>query len=247
MSRTPVDPFRPDPLDSLPAEFRIDGSLGVRAVLRDLMQREAVISLYPGERHDDFIVTHISHVDETGVEFELGEQQASISALSERSSLIGVAFPGRVKTQFQLSGHSVVAGQTDSRPVLRAPVPDTLWRLQRRDAFRVAPPVEDDARLVRRLAPGEERHYPLTDLSADGLALRLPADEPRPAAGECWPHNRIETADGRIIPCDLMVRHLDADPAGGHRIGLSFHALPGEVQRQIQLYVIDIDKRARRS
>lgn len=250
MPRQHPDPVRPDPVSQLPAEFRIDGTLGVRAVLRDLMQREVPVSLYPdrqdGGRHDgDFVITRVAYLDETDVELELAEQAGAGSA-PDLASVTCVAFPGRVKTQFRLSGCKLLDGQADGKPVLKAPIPDVLWRIQRRDAFRVTPPTEDEARCIRRLLPDGETRYPLVDLSADGAAVHLPAEEAPPAIGDCWPHSRIESASDRIIPCDLIVRHVDARPGGGYRIGLSFRALPSEVQRQVQLYVIDIDKRARR-
>jgi c-di-GMP-binding flagellar brake protein YcgR len=246
--------IHPDAVESLPADFRIDGVLGVRAVLRDLVSRKVLVSLYPDDRTDQFLVTRITHLDDDEVEFDLSGPGAAVDAISGARSVTGVAFPGRIKTQFRLTelrmtGFSLRAAERGEPLSLTAPIPDELWRIQRRDAFRVVPPFDDGACCVRRTGPDAETSYPVSDLSAGGAALVLPPGEPTPAVGERWPHSRIETTSGRLIPCDLIVRHVVEDPdgSGAHRVGCAFQALPGDVQRQLQLYVIDIDKRMRRS
>ncbi|HRO58206.1 MAG TPA: flagellar brake protein [Burkholderiaceae bacterium] len=237
----------PDAVDSLPVEFRIDGELGVRAVLRDLSTRKVSVSLYPNGRLEDFVVTQVAHVDENGVEFELADDPAALATIASSRSIAAVAFPGSVKTQFVLAGFELLDSEVAGTPVLRAPIPALLYRIQRRDAFRVVPPVSDEARCVRRDGAGSETAYPIVDLSAGGAAVLAPADAPPPRTGEHWPHSRIETID-RVIPCGLLVRHVDRHEGadGGSRIGLQFDALPSEIQRQVQLYVIDIDRRMRR-
>ena len=236
----------PDAVDSLPAEFRIDGELGVRAVLRDLSTRKVSVSLYPEGRFEDFVVTQVAHVDESGVEFELADDPATLATIASARSIAAVAFPGSVKTQFLLAGFELLDREVAGRPVLRAPIPALLYRIQRRDAFRVVPPVTDEARCVRRDGAGSETAYPIIDLSAGGAAVLAPDGAQPSSIGEHWSHSRIETVD-RVIPCGLLVRHVDQQDEGGAcRIGLQFDALPSEIQRQVQLYVIDIDRRMRR-
>lgn len=237
----------PDPVDSLPAEFRIDGRLGVRAVLRDLATRKVPVSLYPDGRLEDFVVCQVAYVDDGAVEFALPDDPTALKTIGSARSLAAVAFPGSVKTQFVLSGSELLDSEVSGTPVLRAPIPDLLHRIQRRDAFRVVPPVTDEARCVRRDGAGSEIVYPIVDLSAGGAAVLAPAGAPPSRIGEHWSHSRIETID-RVIPCGLLVRHVDRHEGGDGacRIGLQFDALPPEIQRQVQFYVIDIDRRMRR-
>lgn len=239
----------PDPARTLRREFRVEGALAVRAVLRELMSHGVLVTLYPEGRNDDALVTRIVHLDASSVEFDLTGQPTGAKALAGARHVIAVAFPGSIKTQFTVAGFSLVDEDgSPARPAaattLQAPIPDELYRMQRRDAFRVEPPPEDDAHCVRLLA-GSEVRYRLLDLSAGGLSIRLPVGIAPPHEGEIWPHCRIEAAPDRVIPCDLVVRGRFEEPAGSgeHRVRFEFQATPSEVLRKIQLYVLEIERR----
>lgn len=237
--------IHPDPAGTLAAAFLIQGRLAVRAVLRELMSRRVPVTLYPDQRLDEFAVARVLRVSDDEVEFDLGDQAPLARILSHAQSVSGVSFPGQVKTQLRLERFELLLASGGY--LLRAAVPEALYRLQRRDAFRVTPPSADEARCVRRVAPEGEVHYALLDLSAGGLSVRTPAEVSAPALRTVWPHSRIETVTGRTIPCDLLVCRVAEDPddSGTHRIGLAFNAVPSEVMRQIQLYVLEIEKRSR--
>ena len=246
--RPDPETLRPDHVESLPAAFRIEGALAVRAVLRDLKERHVPVSLHPEPDLLAFLVSWIAEVDEEEVEFDLSGQDELLDMLAGAEAVVGVAFPGRVKTQFRLDGFELLTIDPPGYAALRAPLPVELYRIQRRDAFRVSPPQADEAQCVRHLSASAETRYVLADLSAGGAAVLLPPREPVPALGEHWARSRIEAASDVVIPCELVVRHIAEDPtgSGAHRIGMAFHATPSEVQRRIQLYVLDIDRRSRR-
>lgn len=237
------DTIHPDPVSMLPADFRIGGRLAVRAILRELGHRHVLVTLYADDRRDAFAITRLTHVGDTEIEFDLSGQEPFTRTLAAARDVAGVAFPGQVKTQFRLDGFTVaeVRGET----LLRAGMPLEVYRIQRRDAFRVPLPEFDQACCVRRLAPLEEARYRLLDLSASGASLMLPPGEPPPEIGVVWAHCRLEAAGESAIPCDLVVRHVDGHPRGdgSHRVGVAFHAMPGEVLRRVQVYVIGIEKR----
>lgn len=260
-----VSAIGPDAPGSLNPGFRIEGEFAVRAILRELMTRRAFVTLYPDGRHDDPLITTIVYVDANGVELDASGLSHGAAALRNARCAVGVAFPDNVKTQFELRSLSVVEEASSARspggvadsPVsrrasdaavitLQAPLPAEVYRIQRRDAFRVRPPLDDAARCIRRLGEGNEIAYELFDLSAGGLSIVLPAGEAPPSRDQLWRHSRIETGNGRTIPCDLLVRRVFEDPSGtgAHRVALAFDAPPSEVLRQVQLYVIDLEKRA---
>lgn len=248
----------PDLPGSLSPEYRIEGEFAVRAVLRELMTRRSLVTLYPEGRVDDALVTRIVHVAPDGVELDASGQPQSRAALRDARFAIGVAYPENVKTQFRLDDMSLadeLATPTGStgEPVatvttLQAPVPSAVYRLQRRESFRVRPPVDDDAYCVHRVAIGREVRHRLIDLSAGGLSIRMEAEEAPPAPGRIWRQSRIETAASLVIPCELIVRGVYDDPAleGARRVAFAFHAMPSDVLRRVQMYVLDIEKRMRR-
>ncbi|MCZ2414001.1 MAG: flagellar brake protein [Burkholderiales bacterium] len=235
--------IHPDPADALPAAFRIEGHLAVRAILRELAERHVLVTLYVAERLEDFAVSRVVHLADDEVEFDLSGQERFAAALAQAHRVVGVAFPGKVKTQFLLDRFAV-ADEGDG-PVLRARLPALLHRIQRREAFRVALAESEDAWCVCRVPPDGEVRYRVTDLSVGGASILLPPGVPAPEPGTIWAHCRIETADGRVLPCDLSVRHVDRQHCanGSHQVGVAFHAMPHEVMRQVQVYVIEVEKR----
>ncbi len=248
----------PDLSGSLSPEYRIEGEFAVRAVLRELMVRRSLVTLYPEGRVDDALVTRIVHVAPGGVELDASGQPQNRAALRKASFAIGVAFPENVKTQFRLDGMSLADEWTTSsnptdEPVatvttLHAPVPSEVYRLQRRESFRVRPPADDEVQCVQRIAIGREVRHPLIDLSAGGLSIRMTAEDAPPAPGRIWRQSRIETATSLVIPCELIARGVYEDPSldGDRRVAFAFHAMPSDVLRRVQMYVIDIEKRLRR-
>lgn len=258
MSNAAASPLGPDAPGSLNPEHRLEGEFAVRAVLRELMARRTLVTLYPDGRTNDALVTRIVHVAADGIELDASGQPRSAAALHSAAFAVGVAFPGSVKTQFRLEPLSLVdepvrsihadAAAPGIITTLQAPIPTELYRLQRREAFRVHPPLEDEAHCVQRVGLGRELRHPLVDLSAGGLSIRLAADETPPARGRIWRHSRIETLRAPTIPCELVVHGVYEDPAfnGAHRVAFAFHAMPSEVLRRVQMYVLDVEKRGRR-
>lgn len=227
----------------LPVEFRIEGPLAVRAILRDLAERHVLVTLYADEHLNEFAVSRVLRAADDEVDFDLSGQEPFAAVLARARRVVGVAFPGQVKTQFRLDQFAVVPERNG--PLLRARLPAAAHRIQRRDAFRVALAHAGEAWCVCHVAPDGEARYRVVDLSVGGASIELPRGVAAPEPGTIWPHCRIETADGRILPCDLAVRHVDEHPGGNgsHLIGVAFHAMPGEVVRQVQMYVIDVEKR----
>src|SRR5690606_42016864 len=87
----------PDLAGSLSPEYRIEGEFAVRAVLRELMARRSLVTLYPEGRVDDALVTRIVHVAPDGVELDASGQPGAAEALRRADFAIGVAYPQNVK------------------------------------------------------------------------------------------------------------------------------------------------------
>src|SRR5690606_38038994 len=93
------DTIHPDPVDALPAEFRIEGTLAVRAILRELAERHVLVTLYADERLADFAVSQVLRAADAEVDFDLSGQEPFAHVLAQARRVVGVAFPGQVKTQ----------------------------------------------------------------------------------------------------------------------------------------------------
>lgn len=236
--------------------------MAVRALVRELIGSRTLVTLYAEEDPDVFIVTRIVALDADSLVIEFNGDEARRQALLQAPFLTVVGVPGPVKIQFRLSEVEVVqraaasggrggdsAGESRAEgagAILAAPIPSRGWRVQRRNAFRVQPPPSDHAVVAVRTKGAIEFKTPLTDLSVGGLAAPWPADVAQPELGSTLLHCRIEAHGGVPIPCNLRVVRIDRAADNGEvQMSCEFDAMPQTVARLVQLYVMDIEKRAR--
>ena len=224
--------------------------MAVRALVRELMAARSLVTLYAADDPDHFIVTRLLALEADSLEFDFSGDAASQQALMQAPYLTVVGVPGPVTIQFRITDVEVVqsAGAANEGPgaSLTAPVPSHGWRVQRRNAFRVKPPSGDQATVAVRLPGNAEFHGQLTDLSVGGLSVLWQTASVEPELGATLRHCRIDADDIAPIPCDLRVVRVDR-PAGSEcaQVSCEFEAMPQSVSRFVQLYVMDIEKRAR--
>lgn len=252
MDTTLHSSFLPLQLGESTEPFRVDGTMAVRALVRELIGARALITLYAAEDPDHFIVTRILALEADSIEVDFSGDLDCRQALLRAPYLTVVGVPGSVKIQFRLSdvelAHPADGTGKGSGGILTAPVPSRGWRVQRRNAFRVKPPLTDQASVTVRVAGGAEFKGRLTDLSVGGATVLWQTGGAQPELGTTLRHCRINANDVAPIPCDLRVLRVD-HPAGSGTVQVSceFHAMPQAVSRFVQLYVMDIEKRARRA
>lgn len=241
----PIEPHEAD-------EFRVEGTMAVRSLVRELLGSRSLVVLYAGDDPDVFLVTRILALEADTVEFDFTGNNDHRDALLAAPWLTVVGAPGPVKIQFRVTKPELAAPDATAPGGARlsALLPSEGWRVQRRNAFRVRPLPEDDARVMVRIGDGEAAGA-LTDLSAGGLAFEWPADHAAPELGATLHHSRIEAHGRPPIPCELRVVRIEAPPGeqpdAAHpvRISAEFHGMPDAVGRAVQLYVMDIEKRSR--
>lgn len=210
-----------------------------------------MVTLYASGSDDCFVVSRVLAVDTVRdtVEFEFNTDDERHAAFRRAGRAIAVALLARVKLQFELGPIAVDGGD---RQRLHAALPRTMSRLQRRDAYRVAPPVESTARLWLRdpQAEGGERRVTVLDVSATGLALGWRENDAGvPGVGEVLAGCRLEFPGSAPIRCALTVRAVaraTEDERGGLRIGCEFDGIDAAAARAVQMYVNAAQTRGRR-
>jgi len=243
-------PFRPETDPQLLEQFAVDPPERLR-LLAELAAAGEMVTLYPQGAPDCAVVSRVLSVDPAGreIEFEFSADAARQAAFRAAGAATVVALLARVKLQFDLERLAL-----DHQPTrLRATAPGRLARLQRRDAFRVVPPVAGQARLWLRdpESLAGERRVTLLDLSATGIGFGLDgAPAPQPTAGDLLPGCRLELPATLPIRCDLMVRTVEPVPAQEDgpplRVGCAFAALDPAAARAVQIYVNAVQARGRR-
>ena len=247
----PHSSFLPLPTDEAIEPFRVEGTMAVRSLVRELLASRSLVAVFAADDPDVFIVTRLVSLEADSLELDFDADADRRHALLDAPYLTVVGTPGSVKIQFRLQ--NVEAIEAPAKPgraiayMLSATVPAEGWRVQRRNAFRVHPPVEDQAVVVLRQPGKTEPAGVLTDISVGGLALTWPADD-APALGTRLRHCRIEAEGIAPIPCDLRVVRIETAPGSSRpTVSCEFEGMPHTVSRFVQLYVMDIEKRARKA
>lgn len=157
-----------------------------------------------------------------------------------------VSFVDRVKLQF-VAGPFTPATESGVAALL-APLPPVLYRLQRRNAFRVTPPAPRAARCSLEARSVHAPTYPVVDLSVGGMSLLLPAQGQAdlPSPGTRWDDCMLELPGVAALRCALVLMHAEVSDAGqGVRLGLRFERLGPDAERDVQRYVIAAQRTSR--
>src|SRR5690606_33022584 len=171
----------------------------------------------------------------------LGDTHSMPPATTVDDEYVAVAYLDGVKIQFDARLGDGQAGRGRCR--LSGALPVAVYRLQRRDAYRVAT-APGQGRCVLRRAPGDEFSLPIIDLSARGVLLAWQGMG-RPAIGSTWEHSRIEFAGRPVEPCMLVACRIE-EADDSVLVGCEFGPLPPEVQRAVQVLVNDLQLAPRR-
>lgn len=221
--------------------FTVSARLEVRAAIEDLVRAAAPVTLYPAHTPLEAFDTRLLAIERETILLEAGAdaQQARDVARSGRATVVGLL--DRLKLQFDATGLRA----HPSGSMLACPLPQRVARIQRRDAYRVRPGEPRPARCVLRFPDRSQRSYEVLDVSATGIAIKLGPDEAAPAIGQRWQHCLVEAPGYPPIPCELEARFLGECLSGetpGPRLGCQFVRPPPEVQRALQVYVMDVER-----
>lgn len=225
-------------------DFQVNGTMAVRSMLRELQGAKEHIVLYRHHEHTPTLISRVIGLEANDFRMLYDGDEQHLDALVESPELTLVGMTGSVKIQLTISSLSV--REEEGNYYLIAGIPNTGWRIQRRDAYRVNPPEGDSATVVIRLPESREARGKLHDISAGGLCFSWPSGHDIPAIGQTLPHSRIERARSAPLPCNLkLIRATPQGASGEVLVSCRFQNLPENISRQIQIYVMDVERRLR--
>jgi c-di-GMP-binding flagellar brake protein YcgR len=236
------NPLLPETDSATLARFEIRDALSVARVIEDLVRDRAPITLYEPRDFGEFALSRIVHRDAQWLGLEFTTDERRQGALLRADTLVVVAMLDSIKVQFDAG--ALRLERSGERATLRCALPERVYRIQRRDAFRVRPLPMSGADCVVR-TPDGVRAYPLLDVSVGGVALLLAEGEPVPPLGHTWLHCHLDIAGYPAVPCDLEVRFIGAGPpegCAGVRVGCVFVRPAPETERAVQVYVMDVER-----
>jgi c-di-GMP-binding flagellar brake protein YcgR len=241
-----IAPSELRPLELEDAErFEVRERVEVLAVLRALVERRAPLIVHFGDR-GEFMLSSLLAANPEFEElvFDCSGDEEANERLVGASRIDFVSQLDRVRIQFGATSAERIL--CEDLPALRARIPETLVRLQRREDYRIAAPLVRPL-LVRLPHPherGRSVELRVLDLSRGGIAVadappRVPLE-----AGLVLEGCSLPLPEAGRVGFDAEVSHLMPTGAanGTTRCGLRFLDLRGATLAQIQRLVLRLER-----
>ena len=222
------------------------------ALLRDVIASRTLVTI-TFNRGRDTIITSLLQVNPDFEEliFDCGSHVEANRNLLNSQSVVVTAFIDRVKIEF--SAPRVEATDFQQTPALRIRVPQSILRFQRREYYRLSPPVSDSLEcavsgmLDNRNLSSTVR---VIDISCGGVCLLIDPAMYSIVVGQTFDRCHIELPEGGTVVTAITIRSISEDDRAdlkGRRCGCQFINIPGTMQNMIQRYItkIERDRRAR--
>ncbi len=230
-------------------QYFLNNRLEILINLRALQKQRSTVTLYLDDGAKFFLSSVVAVDEENGLIFldpsnhpefaqqALAAQQVTLSATLDR-----------VKIQLRLP--ALHSGTWEDTPVLSAPLPIQLLRLQRREFFRLETPHVPPLRckLAARHHSGVEVFdLPLFDISGGGLSLIGKVEHAEKfSLGELFQDCRLEIPGESVLSVNLRVREiLKIETVSGEhqlRLGCEFVSLPGTRLTLIERYITRLER-----
>ena len=157
--------------DAQERECLITSAKQIQSLLQHIAENGLrAVLYYDGAK--DFIITSLLEVDKEGLWVEQGADEKKNLRIAETSKVTLVSSLDQVKIQFSASG--VYTGTFQGYPAFYMPLPESLYRVQRRENFRLVLPIAERLRCViptHSPQVGDKIDVPVMDISGGGLRL----------------------------------------------------------------------------
>ena len=233
------------------SRFLVDNAELIRSIFDGMMERRVFIALsIPHEEGSQFM-SMLASVEGNTICFDLPADPALTGQVLRHGKLNASAQDGGVQVQFRLS--DVRLRDQDGRSCFACPLPADLYRIQRRNAYRVPVPVHDevtcDVVFSDQLGKPITRRLRVFDLSIGGLTLLMPLDIPELPTDTALSVCTLRLPDTEPMNVQLIVRNSFALPTHNdnirRRVGCEFAELPGSAENRLQRYIFEIERKLR--
>lgn len=230
------------------SQYLLSNRREILQVLNSLMQKRALMMAYLEGDGMSFL-TALLAVDEGSGTLLLDSpsDEAMQARAIAATRLMCVTQLDRVKIQFATEEMVPVAANDGGG--LRARLPDTLLRLQRREYYRLVAPVTHALTCAIPIAADGRTttcETRVVDISAGGVAVMVPPQGVAFEPGMEFPDCRLSLPEIGPIVTTLSVRNLfritNRNGVTMIRAGCQFLGLPGNAHALIQRYIFKIER-----
>jgi c-di-GMP-binding flagellar brake protein YcgR len=243
-----TSPF-PEPESPELERFAVYSKVEIVAMLRQLAEEGVLMTAY-FDAEPGFLVTVVLDVNGDFEEavFDVAVDPIAQKRLLASRHIVFVGFLEHIKVQF--IARMAEATQHEGRPAFRIRLPEMMLRLQRRDFFRVRPPLSKPAKCLVPYGEDGKQYESLRvlDLSVGGLAvMTYPEKFDMPTARiveNCF----LDLPGVGSINVSIAVRHIDAVPKDekARRCGCEFVDMAPASRVMLQRYINRIDAENRK-
>jgi flagellar brake protein len=230
------------------AEFHLDDRAERVQLLQQLLDSDAPVHLSAPQ--GVAATSRLWTLDAAQQQIALAADAADpqMQALAQCDEAVAVAYLDRVKLQFELDDLLLLRGPRHC--VLRARLPERMYRFQRRAAYRVLAFDRHGPKALLRhpSLPDMQLALRIVDLSVGGIALLLPDDVPALQPGTQLHGVRVELDTETGFDATLQLLHVTAlhGGGGGMRLGCAFSGLEGTARRALQRCIDQTQQRRHR-
>jgi c-di-GMP-binding flagellar brake protein YcgR len=219
--------------------YRIHARVEIVSLLRSVAAHREIVTVQFGGGQD-FVVSAVLDVrPEFGdVVLDYGADEAAMQRLLRAPKLRVTTQLDHVRIHFQCAGCEAIG--FDGGHAFRMALPESVLRLQRRDAYRLKVPL---GRPLMCEVPSEgdapSMALRVRDISVEGVGLAAYPKSCRVAGGMVWTGCRIRFPDG-LLTADIEVMH--ATEGEVRRCGCRFRRLPFPMANLIQRYITRVGR-----
>lgn len=227
-------------------QFMLRDPAEIRMVLRGLFDRLARITVF-FNAGQDMLLTMLVAVEKDHLVLDFGPDENINRKAIAADRHFCVSQLDKVRVQFVLRGFARI--DHEGRPAFRAPLPDGVLRLQRREFYRLVTPIVRPLKCLVPIPqpPGTIPHEAtIFDISGGGVGLAAPPEGLPFAPGMSFSDCRIELPEVGTVVCTVKVCSLFEvtlrNGAVVRRAGCGFVDLPGPMMTLIQRYIIKVER-----
>lgn len=216
-------------------------------LLLEMCRRQSPVSIKL-EENDIWCASSVLAVDTDSGSLVLDASAAeAVNICLERGKPVHVhAQLDRVDVRFLLQ--AMVRSQHEQRTAFRAPLPERVLHLQRRELYRLATPMTEWPSVTLPACADGRQPAPLrvADIGTGGMALLHDLAEGELAVGQVINDCRLQIPGGPALVVDIRVcnerpvqRH---DGSCQRRTGVAFENLPQSAQNHISRYIFSVER-----
>jgi len=156
-------------------KHRLTSAKEIEFVLRCIAEKGTRVALYYGDAND-FILTTLLDADNKGLWLEQSPNNQDNRRIAESNKLVFVSSHLQVKVQF--TTHQISAVVHQGYPAFYLPLPGSLYRLQRREYYRLTAPIAHPLRCTIPVKLADGRKTIIETTVIDRFSLKDIASTP---------------------------------------------------------------------